>query len=125
MDMSKHLPLRQEYARNIITKYHEELMFMDIVKQLPYLEKLLNDIDTGGLRASALQPSSSPLPKVCIIGAGVAGLYAGMIFDTLGIDYDILEAQPDHIGGRLLTYKFEKGGPNDYFVRVDNVYLAR
>jgi hypothetical protein len=51
-------------------------------------------------------PASRVGGKICIIGAGVAGLYTAMIFDSLGIDYDILEANPDRVGGRLFTYRF-------------------
>lgn len=38
--------------------------------------------------------------KVLIIGAGVAGLYAGYILKSKGIDFEILEASPQY-GGRL------------------------
>ncbi|KAB5547175.1 L-amino acid oxidase [Coniochaeta sp. 2T2.1] len=55
--------------------------------------------------------------KVGIIGAGAAGLYAAMLFDSLGIDYDIHEAS-DRVGGRIFTYHFDqaawdKSTPND------------
>ena len=38
--------------------------------------------------------------KVIIIGAGVAGLYAGYVLKSKGIDFQILESAP-HYGGRL------------------------
>jgi len=38
--------------------------------------------------------------KVLIIGAGAAGLYAGYLLQSLGIDFQILEARNNH-GGRL------------------------
>ena len=38
--------------------------------------------------------------KVTIIGAGAAGLYAGYILDSRGIDFEILEAST-LVGGRL------------------------
>ncbi|MCJ1395738.1 hypothetical protein MMC18_008624 [Xylographa bjoerkii] len=52
--------------------------------------------------------------KVCIIGAGVAGLFTAMTIDYLNdkvpglnIQYDILEAgKEDRFGGRLYTHKF-------------------
>lgn len=40
--------------------------------------------------------------KVVIIGAGAAGLYAGHILKSKGIDFSILEASPIH-GGRLVN----------------------
>ena len=52
--------------------------------------------------------SSLPLPsdsKICIVGAGISGLYAGLILDHLGVAYDILEASP-RPGGRILTHYF-------------------
>ncbi|KAF8534739.1 hypothetical protein BDD12DRAFT_858949 [Trichophaea hybrida] len=52
---------------------------------------------------------------VCIVGAGVSGLYAAMILDSLKIDYEILEAS-DRYGGRCFTYKFsETENYHDYF----------
>lgn len=45
--------------------------------------------------------------KVGIIGAGAAGLYAAILLDSLGIDYDILEAD-ERIGGRIFTYRFDE-----------------
>ncbi|KAK6838047.1 hypothetical protein PG987_006328 [Apiospora arundinis] len=56
---------------------------------------------------------SKPL-RVCIIGAGIGGLFTAMIFDYLNnkyglcIDYEILEANcKERLGGRLYTYYFK------------------
>lgn len=57
-----------------------------------------------------------PPRKVCIVGAGVAGLYIAMILDDLKIpnlDYDILEGS-QRVGGRIFTYKFSEG-IHDYY----------
>jgi NADPH-dependent 2,4-dienoyl-CoA reductase/sulfur reductase-like enzyme len=51
-------------------------------------------------------PNGAPL-KVGILGAGAAGLYAAIMLDSLGIDYDILEAS-DRAGGRIFTYRFNE-----------------
>ena len=59
-----------------------------------------------------------PEMKVCIVGAGAAGLFTAMIFDwlkskagkeipDLNISYDIFEAN-DRLGGRLYTHRFEQ-----------------
>lgn len=62
-------------------------------------------------------PPTQNLP-VCIIGAGMAGLYTAMIFESLGISYQIVDADKrERVGGRLFTYHFPKGGPYDYYVR--------
>ena len=61
-------------------------------------------------------PTTSDSP-VCIIGAGLAGLYTAMIFESLGISYQIVDADTrNRVGGRLFTYHFPGGGPYDYYV---------
>ena len=64
-------------------------------------------------------------PKVCIIGAGCAGLFTALIFDHLkrtcglDVDYEILESNgEERVGGRLCSYYFEnvqERGVHDYF----------
>jgi len=51
-------------------------------------------------------PPDVPL-KVGIVGAGAAGLYSAVLLDSLGIDYDILEAS-GRVGGRIYTYRFDE-----------------
>jgi NADPH-dependent glutamate synthase beta subunit-like oxidoreductase len=54
---------------------------------------------------------------VCIIGAGMAGLYTAMIFESLGINYHIVDADTKkRVGGRMFTYNFPDSGPYDYYV---------
>jgi hypothetical protein len=60
---------------------------------------------TKPTRLAAPRIKEDGLEKICIIGAGAAGLYAAMICDSLHIDYDILEAN-SRIGGRLFTHRF-------------------
>lgn len=71
--------------------------------------------------------------KVCIVGAGVAGLFTAMILDwlkekckteeklsDLNISYDMFEANSEErLGERLYTYKFpstkdDKSGDHDH-----------
>jgi hypothetical protein len=70
------------------------------------------------LRPPLREKNDGPI-RVGILGAGIAGLYAALLIDYLGpesgITYDILEANPDRIGGRLYTHRFSDA-PNDYFV---------
>ena len=74
--------------------------------------------------AKAVQKRSDYDLPVCIIGAGAAGLYTAMIFESLGIKYQIVEANTrKRIGGRLFTHYFPGGGDYDYFVR--EVYSHR
>lgn len=54
--------------------------------------------------------------RVCIVGAGIAGLFIAMILDSLkisGLEYDILEAS-DRTGGRLYTHYFSDVS-HDYY----------
>lgn len=53
------------------------------------------------LRASKIKEKK----KIVIIGAGIAGLTAGLELKKLGMEVSILEAQDDHIGGRLRTFR--------------------
>ena len=109
------------YSNYVLETYHEKIrgkLKYDIPR-----EKFPSTIfqDRGiygqaqireGVEALRTEPSAL---KVCIIGAGAAGLYAAMILQSLGVEYEILEAQPSHIGGRLLTHHFSDS-PNDYYV---------
>jgi monoamine oxidase len=45
--------------------------------------------------------------RIGIIGAGVGGLYTALLLDSLGINYDILEAS-DRVGGRIFTHRFNE-----------------
>ncbi|THU91424.1 FAD/NAD(P)-binding domain-containing protein, partial [Dendrothele bispora CBS 962.96] len=93
------------YARNIIQEYHDGIepmlpapMFTAFKARLNLL--LADDITGKG---------------VGIVGGGVGGLYAAMMLQSLGIDYEILEATKE-VGGRLYTYRFDKKpGGHEYF----------
>lgn len=55
---------------------------------------------------TSTRPPNQPIEgKACIVGAGAAGLYTAMILDSLGLSYDLLEAN-DRNGGRVYTYPF-------------------
>ena len=64
-------------------------------------------------------PKQGSLPqrsKVCIVGAGVSGLYIAMILDDLaipGLSYQVLEASA-RVGGRLYTHRFSDA-LHDYY----------
>ena len=68
------------------------------------------------------QVPSDELP-VGVIGTGTAGLYTAMIFESLGIPYQLVDADVrERVGGRLYTYHFPGGGPYDYY--VCNIHLS-
>jgi NAD(P)-binding Rossmann-like domain len=54
-----------------------------------------------------------PQVPIGIIGAGLGGLYAAMILQSLGIPFQILEASPTRTGGHFYTHRFDD---KDYFV---------
>ncbi|KAI1088078.1 hypothetical protein F5B19DRAFT_29486 [Rostrohypoxylon terebratum] len=72
-----------------------------------------SDYEGGGKKVGDGQ---IPPRKVCIVGAGIAGLYIAMILDSLKIPdltYDILEAN-SRVGGRVYTHHFSKT-EHDYY----------
>lgn len=70
-----------------------------------FLRRLLQESFAYG-NFSTCSPSQAPL-KVGIIGAGAAGLYSALLLQSLGIDYEILEANT-RIGGRMYTHRFDE-----------------
>lgn len=108
----------ESYSLYILENYQKELEAkFPLPLPLPQSADVFSaasDSD-GAVQAELFDAQPKKAFKVGIIGAGVAGLYAAMILQSFGIEYEILEAQPDHIGGRLLTHHFSDG-PNDYYV---------
>ena len=54
--------------------------------------------------------------RICIVGAGITGLFIAMILDSLripGLEYDILEAS-DRSGGRIYSHYFSDV-PHEYY----------
>lgn len=99
------------YGRRLIECYHEQQKS----KLLP--NSYLDSLACGLIPKSSVTlgtPSGDIVP-VGILGAGASGLYTALILDSLGIQYEILEAS-GRTGGRLFTYKFQTGGRYDYFV---------
>lgn len=47
--------------------------------------------------------------KVVILGAGVAGLACGYELAQLGVEVVLLEAEPEHVGGRVRTHRAAGG----------------
>ena len=93
------------YGRNIIQDYHTSLK-----AKLPLGAGQSNSFDVSDDQLRFL-----PDKKVGILGAGIGGLYAALILDSLDIEYDILEAS-NRAGGRVFTYQFPGGGKYDYYV---------
>ncbi|KAJ5816719.1 Amine oxidase [Penicillium robsamsonii] len=79
-------------------------------------EKILPSVVTSH-REESSDPPLDNNTKVCIIGAGIAGLYIALVLQDLEIpnlSWDILEANRDRIGGRIYTHRFSEAH-NDYY----------
>src|SRR5262245_22234183 len=70
----------------------------------------------AGLRASrganAKQLSASGAAQVGIIGGGFAGMFAGLILQSLGIECEVFEAS-ERVGGRIHTWYSSNYDPHD------------
>ncbi|KAI6020436.1 hypothetical protein BKA83DRAFT_498359 [Pisolithus microcarpus] len=93
------------YGKNIMEDYHASL-----AARLPPIDTG----ETGFFDISDDKLRFFPDKKVGILGAGVGGLYTALILDSLGIEFEILEAS-DRVGGRLSTYNFPDGKKYDYY----------
>ena len=92
-------------GRQLLSQYHARCTDIPDHK-LPELKEVLHN------------KNPTPVLPICIIGAGTAGLYTAMILESLGIPYQIVDADTrERVGGRLFTYHFPGGGPYDYCVR--------
>jgi monoamine oxidase len=94
----------------------------------PHLSGIFDTIPTGPFDlpkdivqeydqvSSMNKDDSSVKHRVCIVGAGVTGLFIAMILDSLeipGLEYDILEAS-DRTGGRIYSHHFSDA-THDYY----------
>ena len=79
--------------------------------------------DSSSGAAPVLLQKSSPFgsawdtvktEKVGIIGAGMSGLYAGLLLKKQNIPFHIFEAREERVGGRVYTYRFSQE-ENQYF----------
>ncbi|CAA7261987.1 unnamed protein product [Cyclocybe aegerita] len=98
-----------EFTRDGIFKLHGRAL----------VERYLGTEDKKTSDEKKKSHDKTPVPedrklKVGIIGAGVGGLYAALMLQSLDIPFEILE-RSDRVGGRLWTKKFEQGGRYDYY----------
>ena len=108
-----------EQVRDSIAKLLTRLHKEDKLSTLPGFEHVTPP-SNGEFNPRHLPPRedhhSKDLPagtKVCIVGAGMSGLYSALMLDHLGVPYDILEAA-DRPGGRILTHYFSTK-EHDYY----------
>ena len=65
--------------------------------------ELLGDLDWIRQQKGAGQPNK----KVVILGAGIAGLSCAYELGRIGYKVVVLEAEPEHVGGRVRTHRCE------------------
>lgn len=98
--------LTEEHAKRHGKSEGESLPLKRIFDSIPSsLDELKRRQERKGLFSDG--PDSTQFPgKICIVGAGVAGLFTALIFKICGIyNFDIIEAS-DRVGGRLYTHWF-------------------
>lgn len=81
-----------------------------------YGESYINEVERQRARENARnfktklslanEVETTEIPIVGIIGGGFAGLYAGLILQSLGIEFEIFEST-DRVGGRIHTWYSE------------------
>jgi len=96
------LTLREAYQNWVIENHGEE--YTDELKRLQ--EKDIQE----DLKAHFTGDSDQPV--VGIIGGGVAGLYAGLMLQSLDIEFEIFE-KTNRVGGRLKTWYSEDYDENN------------
>ena len=93
--------------------YAKHLSHKQLLTKLNVVGKEHHDVLPTAPLAPAKVENDGPFQgRICIIGAGAAGLYVAMILKYLGItNIDILEADK-RVGGRCYTYPF--AGEDEY-----------
>ncbi|KAJ8475240.1 hypothetical protein ONZ45_g15681 [Pleurotus djamor] len=95
------------YGRHLIDK-HVTILQTKLNATLSANEQIHLPRDGATLPPSLVSADAQrPEMTVGILGAGVGGLYAALILESLGIKYEILEASK-RVGGRLYTHHFSK-----------------
>ncbi|KAG8771087.1 hypothetical protein FRC12_003865 [Ceratobasidium sp. 428] len=95
------------YGQKLLERFHKERLHFDD----PVIDpgQTVPNVPSEERAKQELPKIQTPVKRVAIVGAGVAGLYAAMLLK--GHDYefpvDIYEAS-DRIGGRLYTHRFDR-----------------
>lgn len=122
--MSKALSHPSKPSKARVSKPHDDIYALHgkyIMEQylIPRLQKEPWTWPTPPETKAVEEGVSKP---VGILGAGVGGLYAAMMLQSLGIPYEILEGSK-RTGGRVFTYEFSKM-KHDYYVSFSICWSA-
>jgi monoamine oxidase len=91
------------------------------LEDFPSHERSISDVYEKWLQAqkpvrpTARSQGAAPRSqRIAIIGAGMAGLYAGLLLRSRGHEVVVFEASPIRVGGRIYTVRFSEDR-NQYF----------
>ncbi len=99
--------VRRAFSNWLLENYGEEYQ-VEIEKQRGRKEASFFEADFEPL-PTAPKPK---VPRVGIVGGGFAGLYSGLILQSLGIECEVFEGS-DRVGGRIDTWYSTEYDPKD------------
>jgi hypothetical protein len=110
--------LRAQYAKQINRDYvtQKSLKSLDPEKRPAKGEYKLPHYEIPTPKSKFSEGVEIPAGRICIVGAGVAGLEIARLLKIFGKhDIDIFEAT-DRVGGRVYTFNFEEPAcPHNYY----------
>ena len=115
---SRGISLRAAIARKILKNYvKKELSKQRLNVPTPGPDWHMEELPDFSIGLPPQGQAPVPTGKVCIIGAGMAGLVVANGLRTIGkYDFDIVEALPDRVGGRVYTQTFpDLSTPHNYY----------
>ncbi|MCO8124917.1 NAD(P)-binding protein [Stieleria sp. TO1_6] len=83
------------------------------------IDQLASQMDMDRFRQIADRPIAAKLPRVAVIGAGIAGLAAARTLVDYGIDVSVFD-QADAVGGRAATLSIPIGAGDSATARFDH-----
>jgi len=121
-ELCKEIPIHQKKGNRFGEKPEDSVPSDDRGAKTPFRLPRDVSLDEDELDIKGTIRPIPPLPewpqlKICIIGAGISGLYTAMILDSLKIPnltYEILESS-DRIGGQLYTHYFDEEEEHQYY----------
>lgn len=89
---------RHDLLKYVLSQYNRLIDYPYIIKGMSPPNDVLSIAKLGSMKGM----------KICIMGAGIAGLTAAYELRKLGAHIDILDASKNHVGGKIHTYYFDQ-----------------
>ena len=102
------------YPHDVVSLYAYHILESYLEDKDPRDRAQADDVGGQDSKVGPTLPIFSKNKKVAVVGAGIGGLYAGLILQSHGISFDIFDMD-NKVGGRLKTYHFSEK-ENDYYV---------